>query len=568
MRKGIAYGALWVQFCLCVFTLCGEPEGNRYHALEFVVEKSRITPPNSVDLIETTIEADETNEPDEMTAFLFMPKEPEEGQSELSEFSFVVEIPPDGLMGGDSGSSAKGIVAEAGHFSSGTDFSFRSVTWPASLPSNWVLDDSYGANHQAEITVTLNSEASDAEDSTGFELDGAGSIKTLDWSSHQRKQAEEDDDDTDVWDIFDNPDGIGQVQAADNPERVMFSLLKVDLDIANGQGGSLIDDAKEESPGAFTVANLNDTDGDMIVDNGDNNVSGEEDLMQLVIRKPDPDLGDKVKLTLSSGVKLWKNSTKSSGEETATEFNTTDLPKTLWVEITKKSGALRDKEIELEYKGCKDTVRATGVWAKKTGMKNQNTDALWGNAGNPMKTTFNNLIGKFGINFAAPSGFFHYTIGFEFTVSPSGIGSEPGVVFDITRQIEFKDWTINAGAVNKRKPWKTFPAADTANDDTNQADEDNTPKNDSIYVIDAPGERNNGFHDQVVSRNNFYEFTRVRFDGAALSGNNDDGARCSSKIAWRAFYWVENDGAKYKQRAGKVNEVKERHGALDPAPTP
>lgn len=225
MKKEIASGALWVQFCLCVFTLCGEPEGNCYHALEFVVEKSTIKPLDSVDLIETTIESDETDEPDEMTAFLFMPKEPEEGQSELKEFSFVVEIPPDGLMGGDSGSSAQGIVAEATHFSSGADFSFRSVTWPASLPSNWVLDDSYGANHQAKITVTLNSEAS-----IGFELDGAGSIKTLDWSSHQRKQAEEDDDGGDVWEIFDNPDGIGQVQAADNPKRVMFSLLKVQID--------------------------------------------------------------------------------------------------------------------------------------------------------------------------------------------------------------------------------------------------------------------------------------------------------------------------------------------------
>jgi hypothetical protein len=93
------------------------------------------------------------------------------------------------------------------------------------------LDDSYGANHQAEITVTLNAEASDAKDSTGFELDGGGSIKTLDWSSHQRKQAEEDDDGGDVWEIFGNPDGIGQVQAADNPKRVLFSLLKVDIEV-------------------------------------------------------------------------------------------------------------------------------------------------------------------------------------------------------------------------------------------------------------------------------------------------------------------------------------------------
>jgi len=283
---------------------------------------------------------------------------------------------------------------------------------------------------------------------------------------------------------------------------------------------------------------------------------------------PGSPMGDEVTLILPAGVKLWKNATKSAGEETGTEFNTSDLPKTLWVEVTAKSGALRDKEIQMEYKGCKDKVKLTGVWSEKTGMKNQNADALWADAGDPMKTTFNNVVGKFGINFEAPSGFFHYSIGLEFTVSPTGIGSEPGIVFDVTRQIEFKDWTIDAGVVNERKPWKTFPAADTSNDDTNQSDEDNTPENGHDYVVDGPGENNNGAHDQVVSRNNFYEFTRVRFDGAALSGNNDTGSRCSDKIGWHASYWVEKDSGKYKQRAGKINEVNEGHGTLDPAPVP
>ena len=48
----------------------------------------------------------------------------------------------------------------------------------------------------------------------------------------------------------------------------------VDLDIANGQFGDLLDEAVEWSRGAFTVANLNDTDGDGKTDAIDNFVRG------------------------------------------------------------------------------------------------------------------------------------------------------------------------------------------------------------------------------------------------------------------------------------------------------
>lgn len=153
-------------------------------------------------------------------------------------------------------------------------------------------------------------------------------------------------------------------------------------------------------------------------------------------------------------------------------------------------------------------------------------------------------------------------------MSPSDIGNETGIIFDIGRQIEFKDWTIDGGVVAERKPWKTFPAGDICNDDSNQSDEDDTPKNNHIYVIDGPGEFNNGVHDQVVSRNNFNEFVRVRLDGNALDGNNDNGSRCSDEVKWHVFYWVEKDGTKYKMRAGKTNEVEEGHIAFGGEPTP
>lgn len=152
---------------------------------------------------------------------------------------------------------------------------------------------------------------------------------------------------------------------------------------------------------------------------------------------------------------------------------------------------------------------------------------------------------------------------------PAGIGNEQGVVFDVTRQISFKDWTIDAGVVSEKRPWKSFPAIDESNDDASQSDEDNVPDNQHVYSIDGPGEPDDGSHAQVISRNNFYEFVRVRFDGNALAGNNNDGSRCSDKVAWHVFYWIERNGAAYQKRAGKTNEVETNgHLSLDPQPAP
>jgi hypothetical protein len=188
---------------------------NRYHDLEFLVEESSIKPSDSVNMIT------ERNEAGDVTGYLFAPKDPE-----LTEFEFTVKIPPDGLLQGTASGSAQGIVAVAGHFSSSADFSFKNVTWPEDLPPNWELNSEYGANHEAKITVTLNSEDENAEPSAELELDGEGSIQTLDWSSHQRRIAEEEEQS--AWEKFSDPDGVGRVQALDNPPVVLLSILSVD----------------------------------------------------------------------------------------------------------------------------------------------------------------------------------------------------------------------------------------------------------------------------------------------------------------------------------------------------
>ena len=356
---------------------------------------------------------------------------------------------------------------------------------------------------------------------------------------------------------------------------------RVNLSIANGQGGSLLAEDKEENPGAFAVANLNDTDGDTMKDKDDNDVTGEKDLMKLVLDKPDPDKGGSVTLTVTPNtVKLWEQSTKGT-EVTLRTFATTDLPKTFWVEATAKSGALRDIEIKAEYKGGFDTIKATAVWATKTGFKNKLADARWGDADDPLKTTFTSAYGgKFGIQYGAPPVNVQYAMGMEFEVSPPGLLSEPQVKFDVTRQKEKTSWSIDGAAVTQEdlEYWPGRSAitsdgptgvdVDKSNDDAGSDDEDSTPDNDHIYSIDGPGHANDGGHDQYIRRLIFLEYVRVRFDGTAPFGNTNEGSRCSDKASWYAHMWSEKDGANYKERAGKGSGVEEGYKAILPAPTP
>lgn len=365
-------------------------------------------------------------------------------------------------------------------------------------------------------------------------------------------------------------------------------LVPADLAIHNGQADpASVVEKDEENPGAFTVANLNDTDGDGDIDNVDNTVkrvthgTDEEDLMKLVIKGPDQ---GRMKLTVVAGqVAFWEKSTKETSipqQGNAVFIDSVDLPKTLWVEATDHSAALRDIELKLVYETPAmqliddlDTVRATAVWAEKTSVKKANGDSLWSDAGNPLSTTFNTLVGGvFGPNFTtAQSGQFHFTIGLEFTIVPDGIGQEPGVAFDITRDIAHKDWVINGTNVQQLNGNDVFDKGDISDDDlAPEDDEDVTPSNNKIYSLDGPGHPLQPSGDQIVSRNNFEEFVRVSFDGERPSGENDDGSRCSANIPWHAFYWVDVDPAngKYRMRAGKLNVVDEGHLSLGSTPTP
>jgi hypothetical protein len=159
---------------------------------------------------------------------------------------------------------------------------------------------------------------------------------------------------------------------------------------------------------------------------------------------------------------------------------------------------------------------------------------------------------------------------FEFTVAPHPNAAADaaiaalGVRFDITRQIQFRDYSLGIGAGPNAvgKPpltgQKTFPFVQTPaqdnelpNDDTHDDDEQNTPVDGHIYVYDSPSEaiinRNLAF---IISRNTFLEWVRVRLDsgrfanqapfgaGAPAARQRVEGSRASDKIAWHTVYYL------------------------------
>lgn len=372
-------------------------------------------------------------------------------------------------------------------------------------------------------------------------------------------------------------------------------LIEIDLDIFNGQDGAEVIDDKEVTIGAFTVANINNTDGNSDangapgIDRDQVTVPGEVDLMKMIIRKPSRNItGVKLTLTKESGsAKVYSANTKGTEITLPHEYTYEEIGEgvTLWVEATAPSKDVRDIAFKIVYSTADDTVNATGIWATKTDFRNDLAQTtLWTDANEAvLKLVFSEVfVSKFGIKYSTPA--VQYSMGMEFTVSPPGIGSEPGVKFDITRQKEKRSWTIDGATVTQEdnEYWPKLSAfssggptgasVDVANDDNDAGDEDNAPTQNHIYTLDAPQHANDGAHDQYVRRLNFLEFVRIRVDGTSPSGNRTDGSRCSPKAPWYASMWsvkyVSGTISVYLERVGKGNAITEGYNAILPAPTP
>jgi Bacterial Ig domain len=171
-------------------------------------------------------------------------------------------------------------------------------------------------------------------------------------------------------------------------------LPAVQADIYHGQNGAKVVGLMKLA-GAFTVANLNDSDYDGKEDRAANEdgvaprpgakagfEGGEVDLLKFEVHKPNdpnPD-GSKVKIEIKAGagVKLWGGQYKHPNEAVALANNNTtkeyalaDFPQgdviTMWVELTSPSPTVGDVKLEVTYRNSTPTtVRATGIWVDGT----------------------------------------------------------------------------------------------------------------------------------------------------------------------------------------------------------
>ena len=217
-------------------------QDSRYHALSFDAEIREDDPlPEGVSMIKIT--EGEDGEGALTDIFFIIPPEEEEQPDEAEDITitFFLTIPPEGLLGGNPSSLAGEIIADPEQL--GEDFDFRKVAWPEFSSVNWKLVSPPDPGHlyEAKIEVTLPAEDSEDDQAyqTSVDFKGDGAIETLDWSSHQRAQAEEEAEaaaatggqSQGISDMFpEGPDGIGKVQDADNPNPLNLQLLKVEFD--------------------------------------------------------------------------------------------------------------------------------------------------------------------------------------------------------------------------------------------------------------------------------------------------------------------------------------------------
>ncbi len=358
----------------------------------------------------------------------------------------------------------------------------------------------------------------------------------------------------------------------------------INLVIHHGQHGAAVDDAKEENPGAFTVANLNDTNSNGVLDSSENDgngVAGEKDLMKLVIHPPTPNHGGEVELTVAGSAAIWKDSEKKTVEKKRT-FKAAQLPLTRWVEVTARSEEIGAVRITATHNDLSDTVVATGVWGEIQATLHDRDQAIWPDIGTETLRMVTLRGGKAGL--AAPDvKYLKNVILFKFVIFPKGVGSGETsfIKFDNARQMQLLKWRIKASGKKVVDENIPFPPGDElVNDDPSQSGETNVPDtNGQLFAHDAPGLRSwraSPAEDQLFYRYNFLEFTRVRFDDVQPQGGEKDnpkvdGSRCTPKVKWTLAHSLRKVEKRWTRTTGddtesSVNFIKLGHSKIPAKP--
>jgi hypothetical protein len=370
-------------------------------------------------------------------------------------------------------------------------------------------------------------------------------------------------------------------------------FFQLQLSIYNGQGGVWVPDQDEETIGAFTSANLNDTDGDSLRDDLDDEVFAsnkgrdEIDLMKLVLHRPGnatETAEGYVMLEIVKGpVAIWKYETKRV-PVTVFEFSTGEFTSDTiewWVEALAAT-SLQDIELKYKYKPtetsewvCNDVVNATGIWATCTKVCSANKTAAEVDAFMGADYQNNGGGAKAGVDGVGGTGVWPVDPGppvvqlpgnsilVEFTITPSDIATVPvnytgGALakprFDVSRQVEGGGiyWPAGEGspsfiAAADHCLYNHFPEEvgqdnELANDDGRDGDETDEPTGDGhMWSHDAPAIWGGVLR---VVRFNFREFVRVKTSPSTGAGDPVDpgdasnnavvGSRCSPHKEWHS----------------------------------
>jgi hypothetical protein len=351
------------------------------------------------------------------------------------------------------------------------------------------------------------------------------------------------------------------------------------LTIYDGQGATE-PVADEDGGGAVTVANLNDTDADGILDfedhafyagigNGvketrtgaDRHGRDEVDLMKLIVHKPDFYAGGPVTLIAlpPSRVIFWGDSQKTTtidadydpdaGVATWQSWGAGG-DRTIWVELVGDSATVADIELKLTYADYKpDSVKATGVWAYQTADIFDKVN--WADlAGTIWRTQMDQplqaKVEEYGgtglrdpmlMTDGSGNQVIANVMAMRFTVTPANVSTIlPRVKFDITRQKELKYWRRSAdGVVDDLPPGKydelSWPQTwEVGNDDSHNSDESAAVlEGGHMFSIDDPRIRDLESPPPLPAEFwqywhylNFNEFVRVRFDSQRPTGADPD----------------------------------------------